>query len=76
MRVFVLPREEAMREMSLGRGLAILTVNIARVFVKKGGAVPKDMLAVCCCQINKVLVPRFLATRCSPRTVKFGPTSC
>ena len=51
MRVFVLPREvRQMREMSLGRALAILTVNIARVFVKKGGAVPKDILAVCFCQ--------------------------
>ena len=33
--------DEAMREMSLGRGFAILTVNIARVFVKKEVLFPK-----------------------------------
>ena len=38
--------DEVTREMSLGRGRVILTVNIARVSLKKGGAVPKDLLAV------------------------------
>ena len=33
--------EEAIREMSLGRGLLILTVNIARVFAKKEVLFPK-----------------------------------
>ena len=33
--------DEAMREMSLGRGLAILTVNIARVSLKKEVLFPK-----------------------------------
>ena len=66
--------DEAMREMSVGRGLAILTMNIARVFAKKEVLFPKT-----CCRFffssAKVLVLLLPATRCSSRTIKLGPTS-
>ena len=62
--------DEATRETSLGRGLAILAVNIARMSVKKEVLFPKTcwLFAV----VREGLVPRFPTTRCSPRTVKFG----
>ena len=62
-----------MRVTSLGRGLAILTVNIARVSLKKEVLFPKTcwLFAV----VREGLVPRFPTTRCSPRTVKFGLSS-
>ena len=64
--------DEATRETSLGRGLVILTVNIARVSLKKEVLLPKTcwLLAV----VRDGSGPRFLTTRCSPRTVKFGAT--
>ena len=63
--------DEAMRKTSLGRGLAILTVNIA---LRKRRCCFQSHVG-CLLLSEKVLVPRFPATRCSPRTDKFGPTS-
>ena len=64
--------DEATRETSLGRGLVFLTVNIARVSLKKEVLLPKTcwLFAV----VREGSLPRFPTTRCSPRTVKFGST--
>ena len=62
--------DEATRETSLGRGLVILTVNIARVSLKKEVLLPKTcwLFAV----VREGSMPRFPTTRCLPRTVRFG----
>ena len=64
--------DEATRETSLGRGLVILTVNIARVSLKKEVLFPETCWLFA--DVREVSVPGFPTTRCSPRIVKFGST--